>query len=128
MRARAVTAIAAAALIGGCGSSDSDKAASPASTPGGATAPTGSAPKTAKAGMKDFEFVPASVTVAAGGKVTWTDHDSSNHNVKVDGSGAPEGISNLNQNESGSIRFKTPGTYQYVCTYHPNMHGTVVVR
>jgi plastocyanin len=28
---------------------------------------------------------------------------------------------------SGTIKFTTPGTYQYICLIHPFMHGTVVV-
>ncbi|MEA2170960.1 MAG: hypothetical protein QOF76_4260 [Solirubrobacteraceae bacterium] len=139
MRARAVSAIAAAALatvaVAGCGGSDSssDSTTSKPASSGGAAAPStttksGAAPNSATAGMKDFEFVPDSVTVAAGGKVTWTDHDSANHNVTFKTAGAPDGISNLNQDETGSVKFAKAGTYEYVCTYHPNMHGTVVVR
>jgi plastocyanin len=31
------------------------------------------------------------------------------------------------QNATYSHKFTVAGTYQYVCTYHPWMHGTVVV-
>jgi plastocyanin len=29
---------------------------------------------------------------------------------------------------SGTLRFSTPGTYQYYCLIHSNMHGTIIVK
>ena len=42
--------------------------------------------------------------------------------------GGPGDLGNVDQNERVSTEFSSPGTYAYVCTYHPNMRGTVVVK
>ena len=64
------------------------------------------------------------VEVPAGTTVTWKFRDGSvPHDVKADGfnSGEPQ--------RSGSFAhtFATPGSYDYVCTLHPQMTGRVVV-
>jgi plastocyanin len=75
---------------------------------------------------RNFMFAPASITVKAGTTVTWTNRDEEPHTVvSVSGlfrSGA------LDTNESFSFKFDRPGTYQYVCTIHPRMIGTIVVE
>lgn len=126
MRARATAALccAVALAVAGCGGEDDsaseDEAPAPTSAP--------AAESDVDATMKGFDFIPAKITVKAGGTVTWTDEDSSNHNVKFKTPSAPEGINNLREGESASITFDEPGSYQFVCTYHPNMKGTVTVR
>ena len=80
-----------------------------------------------------LNFDPASVTVAKGGKVTWTNRDPVPHTVTA--TSWPSGASrfdsgNMNENDTSNTfteTFTVTGTYQYVCTYHPWMHGTVVV-
>jgi plastocyanin len=125
MTKRIVAAVLVTAALAGCGDDSSDsKPAAPEKTAAGG----GSAPKSVDATMKGFEFEPAEITVAAGGKVTWTDEDSANHNVKFKTGGAPKGIDNLQQDQSASITFDKPGSYAFVCTYHPNMQGTVTVK
>jgi amicyanin len=71
-----------------------------------------------------FKFSPASLTVRAGTRVTWTNTDSAAHNV----SGGPLHSPKLNHGASYSHTFTRAGTYHYVCTYHPWMHGTVIVK
>lgn len=76
--------------------------------------------------MVDVAFEPDTVTVAVGRSVTWVNQDSVSHNaVADDGSWKTEIFA-----EGGSVTltFDTPGTYSYVCTLHPNMKGTVIVR
>jgi plastocyanin len=76
--------------------------------------------------VKNFMFAPASMTVKAGASVTWTNMDQEPHTVvSSDGlfrSGA------IDTGESFTFKFEKPGTYQYVCTIHPRMVGTVVVQ
>jgi plastocyanin len=74
--------------------------------------------------VKDMKFEPAIVEVPAGTTVTWHFRDGSvPHDVKADdfNSGEPQ--------RSGSFAhaFSTPGSYDYVCTVHPQMTGRVVV-
>jgi plastocyanin len=75
---------------------------------------------------RDFMFAPTNVTVAAGSTVTWTNRDDEPHTVVSD-SGLFRSAA-LDTNQSFSFRFDKPGTYRYLCTIHPRMVGTVVVR
>lgn len=76
--------------------------------------------------IKNFDFMPMSVTVPAGSTVTWTNKDGEPHTVvSVDGafrSGA------IDQDQSFRFKFDKPGTYKYLCTIHPKMTATVTVQ
>ena len=77
-----------------------------------------------------LNFVPASVTVAKGGSVVWKNNDNVPHTVTA--TGWPSGASsfdsgNMNANATYTVTFTADGTYNYVCSYHPWMHGTVIV-
>lgn len=126
----AVMAIAAAGVVaGGCGSSsEKDRADGGAAPPAPAkTQAPAAATGAGMAAIKDFTFTPERVAVAAGDTVTWTNEDAANHNVTFDDKSV-EGIDNLREGKSGKVSFAKPGTYAYVCTYHPGMKGTVVVK
>lgn len=63
--------------------------------------------------------------VAAGATVTWTNNDSTAHTATASDGSWDTG--NIDPGASASIVFDTPGTYTYICTYHPNMQGTIIV-
>ena len=90
-------------------------------------APPGGAHKSASASvtMQDFFFSPGSVTISAGDTVTWHNSGQAPHNATAnDGSfSTPD----LNNGQSASHTFNSPGAFSYICTIHPNMHGTVRV-
>jgi plastocyanin len=118
--------------VAGCGGSDeSDSSSESTSTPAPATGSGGggggAATKSVTATIKDFNFEPKAATVAAGGTITWTNEDSANHNVVFDDKSV-KGISNLRQDQSGEVTFDKAGSYDYVCSYHPGMEGTVEVQ
>ena len=73
----------------------------------------------------DFTFGPNSITITAGGTVTWTNSDSAPHTATGDGGSFDTGT--IDPGGSASITFDTPGTYSYFCSIHPDMTGTVVV-
>ena len=75
--------------------------------------------------IDNFAFVPATLTVKAGGTVTWTNHDEDPHTV-VAGGGAFRSPA-MSAGGTYSYTFAAPGTFDYVCSIHPFMHGTVVV-
>jgi plastocyanin len=76
--------------------------------------------------IKDFAFSPQAVTVKVGSAVTWTNGDGFAHSVKSgDGSFVSE---NIEQGQSYSATFATPGTFAYICGIHNSMTGTVVVE
>ncbi|ORB85693.1 amidase [Mycobacterium kansasii] len=76
-------------------------------------------------GIDDFAFAPATLTIRVGGTVTWTNHDEEPHTVAAsDGSFHSPG---MGTGASFSHTFTMPGTFGYLCSIHPMMHGTVVV-
>lgn len=93
----------------------------PAAT-GEATPPANSVEIT----IKDFKYAPPSISIKAGQTVTWTNLDSVAHTVTAVDKSFDSG--NLNQNQSWFFTFAKAGTYDYICTYHPYMKGTVVVE
>lgn len=74
-----------------------------------------------------LSFSPTSVTINAGDKVTFQ-FAAIAHNVAFDTQNAPADITGNNANTSIDRTFPAAGTYQYHCTIHPFMTGTVVVR
>ncbi len=66
-------------------------------------------------------------SVAPGSTVTVMNMDSTTHTVTADEGSAFD----VTVKPGESMTFKaptTPGTYKYHCTYHGNMHGTLVVK
>lgn len=73
-------------------------------------------------------YFPETITVVIGvnNTVTWTNNDDSTHTVTADNGAFDSGY--LNQGQTWSYTFTTPGTYTYHCTIHPWMTGTVIVE
>ncbi|MBV2156655.1 cupredoxin family copper-binding protein [Kitasatospora sp. SUK 42] len=77
--------------------------------------------------IKNFAFSPGTITVSKGTTVTWTNNDTDAHTVTSSGS-SPLNSGTLAKGASYSYTFNTPGTFAYICSIHPFMHGTVVVQ
>ena len=93
---------------------------------GGAVAPASTTPvHTDHVQITNFAFAPAEITVVAGTTVTWMNEDITQHDVFAPPVGLQSPV--LNQNDSYTHTFSSPGTYRYICSIHPFMHGTVVV-
>ena len=76
--------------------------------------------------LKDFHFAPTSLTVATGTTVRWQNLDGEPHTVvSKDGLFRSEG---LDQNGIFTFKFDKPGTYQFLCSIHPQMMGTIIVK
>ena len=75
--------------------------------------------------IKNFGFSPATITINAGSTVVWTNNDSVQHDITFDGGGISSSV--LNHSDTFSHTFATAGTYHYICSIHPFMHGTVIV-
>lgn len=75
--------------------------------------------------IKNFAFVPASVTVKVGTTVTWTNTDQEAHTVTAKNGAFTSPA--LNSGSTYHYTFTKPGTYSYLCTIHPFMTATVVV-
>jgi plastocyanin len=93
---------------------------------GSATVVVEAAPATAAVGASGLAFSPATVDVSAGGTVTWTFGEIP-HDVTFSTPGAPQNVPLL-QNGSASRDFAENGTFQYRCSIHAGMNGTVRVH
>jgi plastocyanin len=147
-----VAAVAAAAilLVSGCSGSSPAPQGPPSvnfgsgasTTPGmtgGGTASASAAPPSATGSsaepsapagpnavnITNFKFTPATLTVPVSTTVTWTNHDEEPHTVAASGDSFHS--PGLGTNASFSHTFPTAGTFDYICSIHPFMHGTVVV-
>jgi len=113
----AVVVLAAA----GCGGNDDDSgsssAAKPAASGGGDVAIQ----------LKGFQFNPKDTTVKVGQKITWTNADTTDHNVTAD-SGAD--FKSDDFGEGGTFEFTADkaGKIAYECTLHPGMKATITVQ
>jgi plastocyanin len=117
--------VVAALGLGACGGGggDTDSKPKPASSSGGGGPLSGEAPVR----IANFEFKPKTIRVKPGTKVTWTNADSSIHDVKDTSSLATPVSPSLSKGDTFSITYPGPGTYGYVCGIHPYMVGTVEV-
>ncbi len=117
-------------LLAGCGSSSAD------------TSDAGSSASGTVVSMKLLQFMPQTLTVKAGTKVTWRNDEPITHTVTsgtysgVDAktglraSEKPDGLFDARAAKKGdttSYTFSKPGTYPYYCSIHKGMNGKVVV-
>jgi len=94
---------------------------------GGGNGPqtTGSASGSGEVRIIDFRFEPTVLNVTLGTTVSWTNEDSAAHTATGEDDAFETG--RLGKGESAEITFDTPGTYEYICAFHPNMDGRIVV-
>ena len=76
--------------------------------------------------IENFSFVSAEITVSAGTTVTWTNNDTVPHTVTSTDNTFNSG--NIDPGATFTFTFADAGTFDYVCSYHPNMTGSVVVN
>jgi plastocyanin len=89
--------------------------------------PTSPAPGAAPRGdvnIVDNAFRPGTKTIATGTSLVWSNTGALPHTVTKSGS-FDSGI--LMPGDTYRRTFNTPGTYDYICTLHAGMTGTVVV-
>jgi plastocyanin len=76
--------------------------------------------------IRGYEFAPQTLTVTAGTTVTWINEDETPHTVSEGGRAFRSAA--LDTGERFSHVFATPGEFTYICTLHPMMVGTVIVK
>ncbi len=136
-RVAAAGAVAAVLLVG-CGGSDSgttkpETAASTSpTTVANATVTAANPAGNSAVTVKQFQFMPAELTVRVGTNVTWTNQDDILHTAT---SGATPGTADGKfdgqmdgRGKSFSHAFDQPGRYPYFCNRHTSMTGTIVVE
>lgn len=76
--------------------------------------------------IDNFAFLPQRLAVKAGTTVTWMNADDSPHTVASNSKLFKSKA--LDTDDRFSFTFTTPGVYEYFCSVHPYMTGTVVVE
>ena len=77
--------------------------------------------------IKDFAFNPPTLIVKAGETITWINRDDEPHTVASVGKKFQKS-SALDTDQQFTITAGAPGTYEYFCSVHPKMTGTIVVE
>lgn len=77
--------------------------------------------------IKNLAFSPSSLTINKGLTVVWTNNDNVAHTVTSD-SGNELNSPVINPGQTYSHTFNTLGTYNYHCTIHTFMKGSVSAR
>jgi len=83
-------------------------------------------PASAEVKVDNFSFGPATLTVAVGTTVTWTNRDDIPHTIVSTDKVFKSKV--LDSDEKFSFTFSKAGTYPYFCSIHPKMTGSVVVQ
>lgn len=73
--------------------------------------------------IQNFSFNPQSIEISAGDTVRWTNKDTVEHTVN----GQTFGSGPIQTGQNYEFLFSTPGVYDYNCSIHPYMKGTVTV-
>jgi plastocyanin len=76
--------------------------------------------------IDNFTFVPQRVTVKPGTTVTWINEDDIPHAIAATGKEFRSKV--LDTNDKYSFTFTTVGKFEYFCSLHPHMTGTIVVE
>jgi plastocyanin len=77
--------------------------------------------------IKDFAFNPQTITVKSGEKVTWLNRDEEPHTIVSVGKQFKKSTA-LDTDQEFTITAGVPGTYEYFCSVHPKMTGTIIVE
>jgi len=80
---------------------------------------------TSEIGIDNFSFAPIALTVRAGSRVTWTNHDDIPHNVVATDKAFASPV--LDTDEKFTHEFNRPGEFSYYCSIHPKMTGKLIV-
>lgn len=85
----------------------------------------GAAQKTHAVEISRFAFHPATLTIAPGDRVRWTNSDLAPHTATD--SAAAWDTGGLGRDESRVLTFDQRGSYAYVCAFHPQMTAKIHV-
>ncbi len=76
--------------------------------------------------IKGFGFSPASLKVAAGDTITFTNRDAAPHTATAKGGAFDTGT--LKKGQSASVTVSKKGKINYFCRIHPRMKATLSVN
>jgi plastocyanin len=87
---------------------------------------TGQAAATKFKESDELKFAPTSGSVKAGEVVEWDNTGSVAHNVTFDDFQSITSDT-MNGGDTYQVKFTKAGTYQFHCTFHPGMEGSITV-
>jgi plastocyanin len=76
--------------------------------------------------IQGFAFSPKEITIKKGTTITWTNLDSAAHTITSNVEGGPKSTA-LQQGDTYQFTFENVGNYDYHCSIHPSMTGTIIV-
>ena len=85
-----------------------------------------SEPQTHTVLIKDFKYVPETLTVKSGDTVIWKNEDIVPHTATANGKSFDS--KNIAAKASWKYVAGKPGNYPYICTYHPTMKAKLIVK
>jgi plastocyanin len=124
----AVTGCSSSSVVDDSGTTTTTTAASASltttTTAASATSTTTDSSDGATISVVNFQFNPGSITVSVGESVTWTNNSAGRHTTTAK---SGEWNTQLGAGESFTQIFETAGTFDFFCSIHPSMTGTVTV-
>lgn len=84
------------------------------------------APRVVKASIKNVSYLQPRLQVTVGTTIEWTNNDPMPHTVTAVNGTFNSGL--INPGKTYRRTFTRPGTFDFFCTPHPFMKGTVLVR
>ncbi len=118
--------LATAAVLAAC---SPDPTPTPVATPLPAATPTPEATKEGGVASEIVNFTHQDLAVSVGTTITWVNRDSASHtSTSRIGSAGRWNSRGLRTGETFTFTLNEPGTYQYLCSIHPSMTGTVTVN
>jgi plastocyanin len=76
--------------------------------------------------IENVQFNPQSLTVKSGERITWVNKDLFPHTATADAKAFDS--KEIAPDASWTWLARKPGTYSYVCAFHPTMKGTLTVQ
>lgn len=76
-----------------------------------------------------MEYHPAGLTVAVGDTVVWINRDIVPHTATATGTGTTNwDTGQMGQGQTGRYIVSRRGAINYACSFHPTMHGKLIIR
>lgn len=130
MRLRVCLVLGTALMLAACGSASAPSTPTPSpvvtttTTTVSSTAAVDIPSADYASGKTLTNFAPSNVSILVGGVVTWTNNDIVTH-VSASGS---QWASPIAPGGTFKRTFNAVGSFEYICTIHPSMSGTIVVK
>ncbi|QFI68636.1 cupredoxin domain-containing protein [Sinorhizobium alkalisoli] len=81
-------------------------------------------PKTIQVAIERLAFSPARIDAKVGDTIEWINEDGLDHTATL--KGGSEIL--ISAHKTGHLRLQNPGSFDYICRFHPNMKGRIIVR